>query len=335
MSDVEIRRARPDDWRLVRAARLAALVNDPEAFRSLYEDEAEQDEDDWRRRADASTWFLAVDEISARPVGCVRRTRDDDAPAGDHLLASLWVARPHRGSGLVERLVDAAADDARAAGGHRLTLWVTRDNLRAISAYEKLGFDRVPVPPGLEGHVCAGEIHFGRHLRRRADVTVRRIVDRDDWRLIRDVRLAALRTDPEAFHSTYAVEARYTEADWRRRAGGGELRVAVDTFSGTVLGCLGTFEEPGAPPGALHLFGMWVAPAARGRGVARRLLEAAAEEARAQGSDRLTLWVVRANERARTAYAGLGFVDEEPPPGVRDYRPEGEVRMAFRVPPAD
>jgi ribosomal protein S18 acetylase RimI-like enzyme len=56
--------------------------------------------------------------------------------------------------------------------------------------------------------------------------------------------------------------------------------------------------------------GLAVAPSARGRGVGRALLAAAAHEARARGARRLTLRVLGHNEAARRLYESMGFVVE-------------------------
>ena len=57
---------------------------------------------------------------------------------------------------------------------------------------------------------------------------------------------------------------------------------------------------------------MWVDPSYRSKGVARTLLDAVADWARAQGASTLRLGVVEGNDRARAAYLGLGLrsVDE-------------------------
>ncbi|MGW2487637.1 N-acetyltransferase family protein [Streptomyces sp. NPDC001606] len=60
----------------------------------------------------------------------------------------------------------------------------------------------------------------------------------------------------------------------------------------------------------LQIQGLAVAPEARGLGLARALLRAAAEEARRRGARRLTLRVLGHNTPARRLYASEGFAVE-------------------------
>jgi GNAT superfamily N-acetyltransferase len=69
-----------------------------------------------------------------------------------------------------------------------------------------------------------------------------------------------------------------------------------------------------ADPRAAGLWGMWVAPAARGQGVAARLLEAVAGWARSRGAVRLELSVSDRADAAAELYRNHGF------------RPTGEAR---------
>ncbi|MBV8083115.1 MAG: GNAT family N-acetyltransferase [Candidatus Eremiobacteraeota bacterium] len=55
---------------------------------------------------------------------------------------------------------------------------------------------------------------------------------------------------------------------------------------------------------------MAVAPEHQRRGVARALLAAAEEEARARGASHISLMVTQANEPARMLYTLAGFIDE-------------------------
>ncbi|MFE4594721.1 GNAT family N-acetyltransferase [Streptomyces laurentii] len=61
--------------------------------------------------------------------------------------------------------------------------------------------------------------------------------------------------------------------------------------------------------------GLVVDPAARGRGVARALIRAAGERARAEGATRLTLGVLGHNAPARALYVSEGFAVEGVQPG--------------------
>ncbi|MFJ7126944.1 GNAT family N-acetyltransferase [Streptomyces sp. NPDC098101] len=65
----------------------------------------------------------------------------------------------------------------------------------------------------------------------------------------------------------------------------------------------------------LQIQGLVVAGAARGRGVARALLRAAAERARERGATRLTLRVLGHNAPARALYASEGYAVEGVLPG--------------------
>ncbi|WUV11018.1 GNAT family N-acetyltransferase [Amycolatopsis sp. NBC_01488] len=56
------------------------------------------------------------------------------------------------------------------------------------------------------------------------------------------------------------------------------------------------------------VFSMWVAPQARGRGVAARLIDAVREAAEEAGAEAIGLHVFEGNDRARRVYERLGFV---------------------------
>jgi ribosomal protein S18 acetylase RimI-like enzyme len=151
-----------------------------------------------------------------------------------------------------------------------------------------------------------------------------RAIGSDDWELARDVRLAALRDAPDAFASTYAREAAYTEERWRGwfhdRFG---MFIAYVEDRAEPAGLAGVYEEDGAA----NLVSMWVRPDARGRGVGEALVNAAAGWARTRGRDTLYLWVAEANEPARRLYERYGFT----PTGDRQPLPSNpalpEIRM--------
>jgi len=131
-----------------------------------------------------------------------------------------------------------------------------------------------------------------------------REVDEDEWELLRDVRLAALRDAPEVFGSTYAREAPFTEEQWRGRLGsGGRVTFFADSGDVVPAGLAGVYVKGGAA----HLVSMWVRPSARGLGAGQALIAAAADWAKARGCDTLYLWVTEANTAARRLYGRSGF----------------------------
>lgn len=161
----------------------------------------------------------------------------------------------------------------------------------------------------------------------------------DDWEVMRDVRLAALREAPYAFGSDYAREAGFTEERWRARihdrsvtyfaylagASGPASRAAAG--HGEPVGLAGVYEADGAA----DLVSMWVRPSARGRKVGEALVTACADWARARGHDELFLWVTESNAPARRLYERCGFT----PTGERQPLPSDpslpEIRMRLAL----
>lgn len=76
--------------------------------------------------------FVATDLDAAPPVF----DRADRLHIGD-----VYVREPYRGTGLARRLFDRAARRARELECHEISLDVDVDNERALTLYEKLGFE--------------------------------------------------------------------------------------------------------------------------------------------------------------------------------------------------
>ncbi|HSK25672.1 MAG TPA: GNAT family N-acetyltransferase [Jiangellales bacterium] len=138
-----------------------------------------------------------------------------------------------------------------------------------------------------------------------------------DWRRWREVRLIALRDAPTSFASTYEQEAGRSEQDWRDWLHPDRgLKVLARSADGELAGIVGGWEPPEVP-GAVELYSMWVAPAARGRGVGDLLVREVLAWAAEIGATEVLLWVTRANAAAHALYERHGFRDtgrEEPLP---------------------
>src|SRR3954447_17528307 len=131
-------------------------------------------------------------------------------------------------------------------------------------------------------------------------------VSPEDWESHRDVRLAMLQEAPDAFWFTHADEAAYDEADWRERIEGAWLVQARDRQGLLGSAGLGLHWEPERATVAT-LFGMYVRPRARGRGVGEALVGAVVEEARRRGKSEVVLEVTSDNAAARALYERCGF----------------------------
>lgn len=167
--------------------------------------------------------------------------------------------------------------------------------------------------------------------RRSSGVGVRHVLGSEHHRL-RQLRLASLAGDPQAFGSTYAREAAQPMAWWERWAEQSERGTSQRTFvleadDGRWLGlALVRLDEQSS--GSAVLNAMWVAPAARGRRLAALLCEACAGWAAERRCLELTLTVVVDNGAARRAYELAGFAVCGETTWVRDGRTLEELVMA-------
>ncbi|MFI5035558.1 MAG: GNAT family N-acetyltransferase [Acidimicrobiales bacterium] len=134
---ITIRRGGEVDAAALRAIRLEALADTPEAFGSTYDETVAWDDAAWRDVAGRWTFFLAEDE--ERPVGMVTGGRHDNYP-GTWWLFGMYVVPALRGAGVAERLVARVGDWARDEGASELHLHVTELVPRARAFYEKVGF---------------------------------------------------------------------------------------------------------------------------------------------------------------------------------------------------
>ena len=157
-------------------------------------------------------------------------------------------------------------------------------------------------------------------------VMVREVVAAD-WRVLRDIRLEALREAPDAFGSTFAREAVFGEADWQRRISGGGnfLGYLPEASASEPAGLIGGYQEE---PEAVELVSMYVRPVARGRGVGEALIACVVDWAAARSAASVHLWVTETNKPAVLLYERCGFS----PTGERQPLPSnpclGELGMA-------
>jgi ribosomal protein S18 acetylase RimI-like enzyme len=129
-----------------------------------------------------------------------------------------------------------------------------------------------------------------------------------EWRELRELRLRALKTDPQAFGSTFAEESADPDYKWIEWAKASEEGERTCTFvalgrrgwKGMVLARL-------LDDGDAGLFAMWVEPRDRGKGIAVALVHAIvlwAQERRVAG---ISLSVAEDNTAATALFGSKGF----------------------------
>lgn len=139
------------------------------------------------------------------------------------------------------------------------------------------------------------------------------------------MRLASLSESPAAFGSRHADWVDAPPERWQSRL----TLVPLTLLAHEATTDLGVVSGQPVGEAWVELISMWVAPAARGTGVAGRLIDAVADWAAAQG--RTTYLMVRSdNTPARKSYERAGFVDmgvpddwppDEPPEHRMERRP--------------
>ncbi|AJF64835.1 hypothetical protein SVTN_10740 [Streptomyces vietnamensis] len=136
---------------------------------------------------------------------------------------------------------------------------------------------------------------------------VLRAVAPADWPLWREARIASLTASPEAFKARLADWERGGEEQWRARfddpAAYGVLAVLGARPVGLAAGLL-------APDAVPELRSVWVAPDARGHGLAARLIASVESWAHGTGAGVLRLSVLASNVPAITLYERLGYAPD-------------------------
>jgi len=140
-------------------------------------------------------------------------------------------------------------------------------------------------------------------------LVIRRVTP-DEVAAFRALRLASLTHHPESFGASPEDEGALSLEVLRARLDGGAAALVLGAYDGSrLVGMGGVRREPGAK--VTHkaaIWGLYVAPEARSRGVGRRLLTSLVAEARKMpGVEQVQLAVTSGNASAATLYRSLGF----------------------------
>jgi GNAT superfamily N-acetyltransferase len=154
---------------------------------------------------------------------------------------------------------------------------------------------------------------------------------------LRDLRLASLAADPDAFAVTYESDHAKPMSWWERGAAlsdaGREQRTFVATDDADRWLGLALVRPDDESPGDAVLNAMWVEPEARRRGAGRALCDACAAWAAERGFRALNLAVVIGNDAAQRAYEAAGFIPSHTTTWVEEGRTLEELILTRRLAP--
>jgi ribosomal protein S18 acetylase RimI-like enzyme len=132
----------------------------------------------------------------------------------------------------------------------------------------------------------------------------------DQWQRYREIRLEALREEPQAFSSSHADVEQRPPDFWQGRLAEAARRetswLLFAQAGGRLVGMIGAFVDQ--EPGTAQIISVYVCHAARGKGVGKALMEAILAEVRKmEGIRKAALDVNRRQTAALALYRRMGF----------------------------
>lgn len=138
-----------------------------------------------------------------------------------------------------------------------------------------------------------------------------RILNESDAQLYQELRLSALKINPEAFGSTYEREAKFTLETVAERLKPNDNKFVLGAFEDrNLLVGIVTFVRESSLKTAHkgNVFGMFVKPEMRGQGLGKLLLLELLKKAKdCIGLEQINLTVISNNEPAKNLYRSIGF----------------------------
>lgn len=138
-----------------------------------------------------------------------------------------------------------------------------------------------------------------------------RVLNESDAPFYQELRLSALKVNPEAFGSTYEREVEFPLEMVIERIKPTKDKFVLGAFddSGSLMGSVTFMQENSLKTSHKgNIFGMYVAPESRGYGVGKSLLHELIKKARlCEGLEQINLAVISENESAKRLYKSLGF----------------------------
>ena len=143
-----LRRLDPEEWHLLRLARLTALEDSPGVFLATREREEAYSQERWESEFRRGDWFIS--ELDGKLVCMVGVTHEHDPASKERYLEYVWVAPEYRRSRVAYDMLTDVLGKLKRSGIRTVALWVLDGNDVALWLYKRLDFQgtnrRQPLP---------------------------------------------------------------------------------------------------------------------------------------------------------------------------------------------
>jgi ribosomal protein S18 acetylase RimI-like enzyme len=149
-----LRRLEPQEWQLLRLARLTALEDSPDAFLATHPREKGYGPERWQEEFDRGEWFIRE---RGKSVICMAGvTRECGASSDERYLEYVWVARKYRRTRVAYDMVSEILGQLKESGIRTVLLYVLEGNEPATWLYKRLNFQstdfKQPLPDNPARH---------------------------------------------------------------------------------------------------------------------------------------------------------------------------------------
>ena len=137
-----------------------------------------------------------------------------------------------------------------------------------------------------------------------------RKLEEKDWSVFSEIRLRALQTDPSVFGSNHERESKVPESEWKSQLNNPDSAVFGVFDDDRPVGMTGVAVDRDDPSRKTALlWGSWLEPDARGKGISKLFYEARIGWARQQpGVERIIVSHRESNVASKFANQKFGFV---------------------------